>query len=321
MSYIFRYLAGVISNKKIAFIFFNALVFFSSCNSDHKPLDTPTSGAIKIAVDESFLPLMDQMIDTFESLYKRAKINVDYKPEVEVINNLMNDSVKLIVTCKELSEEQMNYIKAKKILLRKTKVAVDAVALIVNPENKNAGLKLSQVSDMINGKITDWKQISNDNTSGEIRIVFDNAGSANTRFLREKFLKAENFPSTCSAVKSNAEVINYVSSSKNTIGVIAVNWVSDMDDPASNSFMQKVKVVELQDDINTQDLNYYGPYQAYISLNNYPLTREVYVMTRESRTGLGTGFASFVAGDKGQRIVRLAGLLPATMPVRLIQLK
>jgi phosphate transport system substrate-binding protein len=43
------------------------------------------------------------------------------------------------------------------------------------------------------------------------------------------------------------------------------------------------------------------------------------MISREGRAGLGTGFVSFVAGDAGQRIIRMAGLLPATMPVRLIK--
>ena len=55
------------------------------------------------------------------------------------------------------------------------------------------------------------------------------------------------------------------------------------------------------------------------ALSQYPLIREVYMINREGRAGLGTGFVSFVAGDAGQRIVRIAGLLPATMPVRLIK--
>lgn len=307
---------------RMAAVVFPVTIFFSSCgNSKNKPANTPTRGEITISVDESFKPLTDQVIYTFESLYTRAKVKVNYKPEAQVINDLLNDSVKLILTCKVLSEEQINFLHSKKIPLKKTKIAVDAVALVVNNENRDNLLKLSQLNDIINGKIVNWNQINPENKIGEMRIVFDHEGSSNARFLQERFLKGSNFPSSCFAVKSNAEVINYVASSKSAIGVIAINWISDTDDSTANNFLNKVKVVEIMDDINTADLNYYGPYQAYISLKNYPLTREVYVMNRENRTGLGTGFAAFIAGDKGQRIVRLSGLLPATMPVRLIQLR
>ena len=63
---------------------------------------------------------------------------------------------------------------------------------------------------------------------------------------------------------------------------------------------------------------YFKPYPYYTALKQYPLVRDVYIVSREARAGLGTGFASFVAGDAGQRIVRLKGMLPATIPVRVI---
>jgi phosphate transport system substrate-binding protein len=43
--------------------------------------------------------------------------------------------------------------------------------------------------------------------------------------------------------------------------------------------------------------------------------------SRESFTGLGSGFVSFVSGEKGQRIILKSGLVPATMPIRIIQVK
>jgi phosphate transport system substrate-binding protein len=45
-----------------------------------------------------------------------------------------------------------------------------------------------------------------------------------------------------------------------------------------------------------------------------------YMINRQTRAGLGTGFVSFVAGEKGQRMMKLAGLVPATMQIRLIQI-
>jgi len=50
------------------------------------------------------------------------------------------------------------------------------------------------------------------------------------------------------------------------------------------------------------------------------LWREVYILSKEAYTGLGTGFTAFVASERGQRIVLKFGLVPATMPVRLVEL-
>lgn len=310
------------SKNNIIIVLILSLIVIFSCNEPNKkPVSTPTSGEVNIAVDESFEPLLSQMVDTFQQLYTRAKINASYKPETEAINDFLNDSVDIIITAKELSDEQMDYISKKNISYKKTQIAVDAVAIIVNNQNPDSLLKLSQIKNILNGTITNWNQVSKENSFGEVAFVFDHAGSANTRFLKEKLMGDKDFSKNCFAVKSNRDVIDYVEKTKNAIGVIAVNWISDSDAAVANSFMKRIQVADIQDDVSSQDLNYYGPYQAYISLKNYPLVREVWVMNREGRAGLGTGFASFVAGDQGQRIVRLAGLLPATMPIRIVNMK
>jgi phosphate transport system substrate-binding protein len=87
------------------------------------------------------------------------------------------------------------------------------------------------------------------------------------------------------------------------------------------SFSNRIRVVWLS---NVPDPiypdNYFGPFQAYLFTGEYPLKREVYMINREGRNGLGTGFVSFVAGEQGQRIVRLAGLLPSSPYTRDIKL-
>jgi phosphate transport system substrate-binding protein len=60
------------------------------------------------------------------------------------------------------------------------------------------------------------------------------------------------------------------------------------------------------------------PYQAYLALKTYPLRRELFVINREARTGIASGFASFVAGTKGQLIILKSGLLPATGQTRIV---
>jgi phosphate transport system substrate-binding protein len=283
--------------------------------------DTPTSGNLKISVDESYQPLMDSEVNTFTSVYSSANIKVQYKPEADVINDLINDSVKIIVTNKKLSDEQQKYLNSKKCFPRVTKSAVDAVAIIVNDNNPDSLLTLTQLKNILTGDVLTWNKLNSKNKLDSIRIVFDNNNSGNTRYLKEKFLGEKKFHSNCFAVKTNPEVINYVQQNKNAIGIIAVNWISDMDDSTSNNFRHSITVAALKDESSQENHDFYKPYQAYIALNQYPLVRDVYLTNRESRNGLGTGFASYAAGDQGQRIVRLAGLLPATMPVRIIKLQ
>jgi phosphate transport system substrate-binding protein len=280
-------------------------------------VETPTRGNIKISVDESFKLLYDTQVYTFESQYVDAKIAVSYKPEVDVLADLMNDSVRTVVLTRDLTKKEKDYLLTQKFVSHTTKVAHDALALIVNKANPDTLILDIQFADIFRGKITTWNQINPKSPEKPVTIVFDNNKSGNVRYFREKFEMKGNFPSNCFAVNTNEEVINYVKNNPSALGIISVNWISDTQDSVSEKFLESVKVME----VGTDPLNYCKPYQGYIAEGSYPFCRDVYMISRETFSGLGTGFASFVAGDQGQRIILKSGLVPATMPIRLIQIK
>jgi phosphate transport system substrate-binding protein len=300
-------------------------LFFSGCNSSsvkHEPFtDTPTSGEIYIVADESYQPMVQVQIDTFMEIYKYAKIHVKYLPEAGVFKELLNnDSVRIAITARGLSDEEQAYFDAKKIIPRPLKIAEDAIALVVNTANPDTLITFEQLQDILSGKIARWRQLNNSGLADSIRVVFDKNGSANARFFSERFLNGKSFPLNFYAINSNAEVVDYVNKNPGSLGVISVNWISDVDDQAAGDFLKKINVVSLSmPDTNMAPREYYKPFQAYIALKKYPLLRDVTIINIEGRNGLGTGLASFIAGDKGQRLIRLMGLLPATMPVRIIR--
>ena len=317
----------MIFNKNISQIIFGlaSLLFLASCSETDKkgnPLDTPTSGEINIAIDECYKPIMQGEIDTFHALYPRTKINVVFTTETDAFNLLMKDSVRCIVVPRKINEAETAELKKIPISPRNILIANDAVALIVNNENNDTLIAYEKLEKIISGEFTNWSQLSKESPIGEINIVFDASGSSTARYLQEKLNNKKPLPKNCYAVKSNAEVIDYVEKNKNALGVIGVNWVSDADDPMAQSFLKRINVVSVSaPDTGINDPEYVKPYQAYIATRQYPLLREVFIVSREARTGLGTGFASFVAGEKGQRIILKSGLLPATAPVRIIQFK
>jgi phosphate transport system substrate-binding protein len=51
------------------------------------------------------------------------------------------------------------------------------------------------------------------------------------------------------------------------------------------------------------------------------LARDLYIINAQGFSGLGMGFASFVAGDIGQRIILKSGLLPVRVPGRKINIR
>lgn len=297
------------------------LLLLVSCKGGQSELpETPTRGNITIAVDESFQPLIDTEIYTFTHIYKNAKITPDYKPEFDVINDFMNDSISVMVTSKNLTDYQIQTLRDSLIIARTTAFAHDALALISNKANKDTLIRYSHIQDIFTGKITKWKEINPASKLGNINIIFDNTKSGNIRYFKELFEVSENLGENFFAVKSNQEVVEYVSRNPDALGIISVNWISDKDDSLSMSFTKNINVIAVsQKYIN--DGSYYRPYQGSIYDRSYPFVREIYFVTRETFTGLGSGFIQWATGEQGQRIVLKSGLVPATMPIRLVQIK
>lgn len=293
-------------------------MLFYACSGDSKPepTDTTTSGEVNIVVDESFQKLFDNQIYTFHAIYKNAQINVAYLPENEALTQLINDSCKVVVMCRDITPAERKSFEAKNLFPISTKIAEDAIVLLINPENMDTILTVDQVKSILLGNDSLWTQLNKDSKLEGIKVVFDNAGSANARYMRATLLEGKNFATNVFAVKSNPEVIEYVSTHKNAIGVLSVNWISDIDDSLTTNTLKKVKVVAIAKDATSEPLK---AYQAYIKTKEYPFTRSVYMINRQTRAGLGMGFVSFVAGDKGQLMILKSGLIPAIAPIRLVE--
>jgi phosphate transport system substrate-binding protein len=311
-----------LKKMKSLIIFILAGILMFSCNRSSKLEynETPTRGNIKIGVDESFRILMDSQVFTFCASYKYASIKPLYKTEVEVIDDFMKDSVRTIVTAKLLTQNQIEYLRSKSIIPKTDTIAIDAVAFIVNKNNPDSLIQINYIRQIFSGFVNNWSQINKKNKTGKIEVVFDNNKSANTRYFIEKFNLKE-FPKNCYSAQTNDEVISYVEKNKNAIGIISVNWISENTDSTSNNFLKRITVVGLTSELNPEGQMYYRPYPAYIADQSYPFIRKIYMITRETFTGLGTGFKQYVRGEKGQRIVLKAGLVPSTMPIRLVEMK
>ncbi len=291
------------------------------CTNSGKVIDeTPTRGYISIMADESFKPIVNAEIATFTGLYKYAKITPAFVPETDLISAFLKDSVKLVVSAWEPTEEQKKLLFDTQIVVRTTAVAYDAIALVINKENKDSLLTYQNVNDLFAGKITDWNEINSGSKLGKIVTVFDNDKSANIRYFKELFKLTDHLPSNFYSVKNNAEVVDYVSQNKGALGLVSVNWICDHRDSTSRSFSNKIKTVA----VSHQYLNpgvYSMPDQGSIYDKSYPFTRTINLVSRETYRGLASGFVSWFAAEQGQRIVLKSGLVPATMPIRLIQFK
>jgi phosphate transport system substrate-binding protein len=304
-------------SKHLVFLLTGLVLWACSGRNADEPTDTPTSGEVKVVVDESFQKLFETQIYTFESIYPNAKVHAIYISESDALQRLINDSCKVVVLCRDLTAQERKTFESKNIFPISTKIAEDGIAILLNPENLDTAFTVEKIKSILLGNDSLWSQVNKESALGKINVVFDNSTSANARYMQDTLLKGEKLGPNAFAVHSNPEVIDYVSRHKNAIGILSVNWISDLDDPKVQEFLKTVKVAAIA---HSEGMTAVKPYQAYIKTKEYPFTRNVYMINRQTRAGLGMGFVSFVAGDKGQLMILKAGLIPAIAPVRMVQI-
>ena len=283
--------------------------------------NTTVSGTTKISVDETFRPVMEAEISVFKSIYGYSEIKASYVPECNAFENLLKDSVQLIVASRKLTLDEISIISKLKLYPRQLKVATDAIALIVHPSLRDSLISVRQIREILGGRITKWNQLNPNLPDATIRVLFDHEKSGIVQYLVDSVCHGNFSTLHASALSFNRDVIEYTATHPNVLGFIGVSWISNKNDSLHLSFQRKIRVLSVSSSDTPDAGNSFKPYQAYMLDKMYPLTRSLYIINTEPRNGLSTGIASFVASDKGQRIILKSGIVPAVAPTRVVNVR
>lgn len=324
-------------NKSVVIISVLLLVLFSitSCQEVKSyRTDTPTSGVAEIVADECFAPIVQEQVDVFEGLNKEATVIPTYANERKAFELFLADSMRVLIAARELSSEEKEIIKERKQTLRSQAYATDAVALIINKENSDSLITVADIKKIMTGEIRSWKEINPNSKLGEIAVTFDSPNSSTVRYIADSICEGQSLGNNLRAYSSdsvktvdlydrtpNQQVIDYVATTPNALGVIGVNWISNPSDSTKLSFINNVRVMSVSKADTATRKNSYKPFAAYIKLQEYPLSRNLYIMITDVKGGLPSGFVNFAAGEKGQRVILKAGLLPAYALTRVVSVK
>lgn len=297
-------------NKKILFLILVPILILGiviSCVKKDKndpKSDTIIEGKTTILVDETLMPIVEDQVTIFETQYD-AKITLLPKSEKESVIDFVNEKSGIIVLSRELNKEETAIFNQKKIKPRTTAFAIDAITFIKNTKSNDTLIDLKEVIDYLKG------------TKNSIKgLVFDNPNSSTVSYLC-RLAKIESLPSEgVFSFKTNDEVIKHVSENDGMIGVVGINWLTQPK-AAMQKYVNSVKILS----VKTADNKYVYPSQENIGTRAYPLARVLYIINCQGYEGLGMGFASFIAGEIGQRIITQSGLSPMREPSRNIRIR
>lgn len=291
------------------------LMVLGSCkqrNADKKPAGTDKllAGTQIFAADESFSPIVGEEEYVFKAMFPDAKPEIKYMPESQVLDMLLNDKVRVAILSRELDTAEANVLKRRTLPPVVSKFAVDAICVIVNQASADTLITLSELKSLLNGQSQTGKS-----------IVFDNPNSSLVRYLKQLSGNKEFKQKNIYALKSNKEVLKYVSEHTDAVGIVGFSWLNDPDEDYAAA-VDKVKIVGVRDESNkTAPTEYFKPSQTTLVQHTYPLSRALYIIDCSGKKGLGAGFASFLASERGQRIILKSGLLPDWIPPREVNLR
>ncbi|HNG88704.1 MAG TPA: substrate-binding domain-containing protein, partial [Saprospiraceae bacterium] len=150
--------------------------FFMGCEAPKdkkgRVLDTPTTGTLRLMIDEGYRPILQTSMDVYDSIYSLAKFDPTYTSEGEAVAALLKDSVQVIVITRKLTDTELQYFTKRGFTPKVTPIAHDAVAFVVNPQNRDTLFTVAQLHDIMTGQIKSWKQLNPKSPLADIRLAF-----------------------------------------------------------------------------------------------------------------------------------------------------
>lgn len=279
--------------KKIALLLCVHL-FITSCGtvSEERVIN---KGSAIIAIDEAILPVIKAQISAYKIHYPMTTINPRFVSEQKAIALLLKDSVGMAATTRDLNADELKVMNSRGIKYNPARMAIDAVALIVNKDYKDSAISLEKL-----------KYLLTDKTS-KTKLIFDKSNSSNLNSVMNKLEIKEININNIYAAEGNLNVFEKIKTDPTAIGFIGYNWISDTDDTEDMKLKNSVKIlgVSLK---NTQ--NYYKPSLKNLKARNYPLERFIFIHTLSKNWGVENGFIRFSCSKVGQLVTEKIGLVP-----------
>lgn len=164
-------------------------------------------------------------------------------------------------------------------------VALDGVAVVINPANGVEDLTVEQIAQIFTGEITNWSELGG--TDGEIAVFGREAGSG-TRGAFEEIVGVDNCKYT-NEYSSTGDVIGNVASNPNAIGYASLSAVDDT-----------VKAVKV---------NGVAPSEDTVKDGTYEIQRPFVMVTKDGAelSEAAQAFLEFAMSEDAADIIAAAG--------------
>ena len=210
------------------------------------------SGTVNTDGSTSMADVMAAFTESFGNMYPGVTVNYSGTGSGSGITNVLAGSVDIGLSSRALTDEEKAEGAVENI------VALDGVAIVVNPENTVTSLTVEQIAQIYNGTITNWSELGG--ADAPIAVIGRDAASG-TRGAFEEIVGVEDQCVYTNEYESNGEVIGSVAGNPNAIGYASLSAVDE-------------SVVALQ-------VNGVAPSEATVADGTYEIQRPFVMVTKE----------------------------------------
>ncbi len=237
----------------------------------------------------------------------------DVKPDVSIavtgggsgtgIAALMNGTVDIANASRPMKDGEIEEAQANGIEPVEHVVAIDALAIILHPDNPVSELTIQELSDIYTGRIENWKEVGG-NDAPIILLSRETNSGTHIYFLEEVVRRGESdntdiFAPQTLLMPSSVGITSEVRRNPNAIGYDGLGYVD----------AEHEKIVSIAAD---NESPYITPSVKSASEGSYPLARDLYMYTAGEPTGAIAEYLDWIFSTAGQDIVASLGFVPLT---------
>jgi len=215
-------------------------------------------------------------------------------------SSLISGTCDIAMSSRNIKEKEIAIAKQKGINPCEIKVAMDGLAVVVNPKNPVMKLTIEQLAGIFTGKISNWKELGG--LDSKIVILSREVNSGTHVYFKEHVLRRgdpngkEEFAPGALLLSSSQAIADEVAGNPAAIGYYGMGYISS-----------KQKPIMVAKDEKSE---YEAPTIENVVNGKYPISRPLFLYTNGQPQGLVKKFIDFVLSKEGQEIVLKTDFVP-----------
>ena len=253
--------------------------------TEAKSADADLSGSISMVGSTSMEKFANALSEAFMEKYPKVTVTAEFVGSGAGIEAVSNGTADIGNSSRNLKDEE----KAKGVA--ENIVAIDGIAVVVDPANTVEDLTKDQLTSIYDGTVTNWKDVGGNDAP--LGVVGREAGSG-TRGAFEELLKLEDACKYSNELDSTGAVMAKVASTPGSIGYVSLDVLDDT-----------VKALKLDGA---------EPTEENIKAGKYFLSRPFVMATKgeiSEQSDLVKALFDFIYSDEGSELVKSVGLITA----------